>query len=188
MDIKRIVKTDNSKIKMDVAEITKRRTGLGGEHPLCDTIQLIVIIVFFAAWGLDLFGFFFYSYSTVLIGLVPLPVHLLHALVSLGFGLYLIEKSHKAVFGENRDQVGLICSGVYSWVRHPTYLGTLLVCLWLFFANLSVVSFLVWLVFFIFYDKMATYEEKDLVRIIGEEYIAYQKRVPKWLPKLRSRS
>ena len=173
---------------MVVVKIPKRRTGLGAEHPLCDTIQLMMIIVFFAAWGLDLFGFFFYSYSTVLIGLVPLSMHLFPAFVSLGFGLYLIEESHKAVFGENQDQLELICSGVYSWVRHPMYLGILLVCLGLFFANLSVLSFLVWLVFFIFYDRMATYEEKDLVRIIGEEYIAYQKRVPKWLPKLRSRS
>jgi protein-S-isoprenylcysteine O-methyltransferase Ste14 len=37
-------------------------------------------------------------------------------------------------------------------------------------------------------DKMATYEEKDLIRILGKEYIAYQKRVPKWCPKLLQRS
>jgi protein-S-isoprenylcysteine O-methyltransferase Ste14 len=31
---------------------------------------------------------------------------------------------------------------------------------------------------------MTTYEEKSLIQILGEEYIAYQKRVPKWFPKL----
>jgi len=34
---------------------------------------------------------------------------------------------------------------------------------------------------------MATYEEKDLIRILGEEYTAYQKRVPKWFPGIRHR-
>jgi len=46
----------------------------------------------------------------------------------------------------------------------------------------------VWIGFFVLYDKMVTYEEKDLIRILGEQYIAYQKRVPKWFPRIRPRS
>jgi protein-S-isoprenylcysteine O-methyltransferase Ste14 len=29
---------------------------------------------------------------------------------------------------------------------------------------------------------MAAYEEKSLIEILGDPYIAYQKRVAKWLP------
>jgi protein-S-isoprenylcysteine O-methyltransferase Ste14 len=65
------------------------------------------------------------------------------------------------------------------------YLGVLMFCLGFFFASPSLLSLGVWIGFFIVYDKMATYEEKDLVRILGEEYIAYQKRVPKWFPRIR---
>jgi len=169
-----------------VIRIPENRTVLGSEFPHCDQIQLIMIILFFVVWGGDSLSFFIFRYSTVLVGLFSLPVLLLPAILSLGFGLYLIAKSHKAVFGEVHDQPKLIDSGVYSWVRHPMYLGILMFCLGLFFASLSLLSLGVWLVFLILYDKMTTYEEKDLIRILGEEYIAYQKRVPKWFPRIRS--
>ncbi len=171
-----------------MAEISKKRTGLGSEHPLCDKIQLIMIILFLAVWGIDSLSLFVFGYSTVLVGLTLLPLRLLPAIASIGFSLYLIAKSHKAVFGKAHDQARLIDSGVYSWVRHPMYLGILMSCLGFFFASPSLLSLGVWLVFFVLYDKMATYEEKDLIRILGEDYIAYQKRVPKWFPKLLHRS
>lgn len=169
-------------------EISENRTVLGSEFPHCDQIQLMMIILFFVVWGIDSLSFFIFRYSTVLVGLISLSVLLLPAILSLGFGLYLVAKSHKAVFGEITDHPRLIDSGVYSWVRHPMYLGILLFCLGLFFISPSLLSFGVWLVFFILYDKMATYEEKDLIRILGEEYIAYQKRVAKWFPRIRHRS
>jgi protein-S-isoprenylcysteine O-methyltransferase Ste14 len=67
------------------------------------------------------------------------------------------------------------------------YLGVLLNGLAFFFTSLSVLSLMVLIAFFIFYDRMATYEEKDLIRIFGKEYIAYQKRVPKWLPRITTK-
>jgi len=167
-----------------VVEISKDRTGLGSEHPYCDSLQLMMILLFFVVWGLDSF----YNYSTVLVGLTALPLRLFLAIVSLNFGVYFSAKSHKLVFSEKCDQPKLIDSGVYSRVRHPMYLGVLMFCLGFFFAIPSLLSLGVWIGFFIVYDKMATYEEKDLVRILGEEYIAYQKRVPKWFPRIRLRS
>ena len=170
---------------MVVVKISENKAGLGSEHPHCDQIQLIMIILFFVVWAIDSLSFFVFKYSTVLVGLFSLPVLLLPAVLSLGFGLYLIARSHKAVFGEITDQPRLIDSGVYSRVRHPMYLGILLLCLGFFFISPSLLSYGVWLAFFILYDKMATYEEKDLIRILGEEYVAYEKRVPKWLPRIR---
>jgi len=155
------------------------------EFPHCDQIQLMMIILFFVVWVIDSLSFFVFRYSTVLVGLFSLPVLFLPAVLSLGFGLYLVAKSHKAVFGEITDRLRLIDSGVYSWVRHPMYLGILLSCLGFFFISPSLLSFRVWLAFFILYDKMAAFEEKDLIRILGEEYVAYQKRVAKWLPRIR---
>jgi protein-S-isoprenylcysteine O-methyltransferase Ste14 len=168
-----------------VIEISEKRNVLGSEFPHCDQIQLIMLILFFVVWMIDSLSFFIFRYSTVFTGLFSLPVLLLPAILSLGLGLYLVAKSHKAVFGEITDQPRLIDSGVYSWIRHPMYLGILLFCLGFFFISPSFLSFGVWLAFFILYDKMTTYEEKDLIRILGKEYIAYQKRVPKWVPRIR---
>ena len=170
-----------------MVNFSEKGAGLGSEHPLCDKIQLRMIILFFVVLGGDTLSSFIFRYSTVVVGLLFLPILLLPAILSLGFSLFLLTKSNKAVFGEIANQPRLIDSGVYSWVRHPMYLGVLLFCLGFFFISPSLLSFGVWLAFFILYDKMTTYEEKDLIRIFGEEYIAYQKRVSKWLPRIKLR-
>lgn len=169
-------------------KVSEKRHGLGSEHPLCDKIQLIMLILFLVVWGIDSLSFFIFRYSTVLVDVISFPALLLPSFASLVFGLYLVAKSHKAVFGEAHDQPKLLDSGVYSWVRHPMYLGILMCCLAFFFVSPSLLSIGILLVFFIIYNKMTTYEEKSLTQILGEEYIAYQKRVPKWFPKLFSRS
>jgi protein-S-isoprenylcysteine O-methyltransferase Ste14 len=171
-----------------VVNVSEKRHGLGSEHPLCDKIQLIMMILFLVVWVIDSLSFFIFRYSTVLVDVISFPALLLPSFVSLGFGLCLIAKSHKAVFGEAHVQPKLLDSGVYSWVRHPMYLGILLFCLAFFFVSPSLLSIGILLIFFILYDKMATYEEKSLTQILGEEYLAYQKQVPKWFPKLFSRS
>lgn len=165
--------------------MSNKKAGLGSEHPCCDSIQLVMLILYFAVWGIDSVSYFLFRVSTVSIDLTSFPLLLLPAILSLSFGIYLALKSHEAVFGETFGQLNLIDSGVYSWVRHPMYLGILLSCLGFFFISPSLLSFGVWLAFFILYDKMATYEEKDLICILGEEYTAYQKRVPKWFPGIR---
>jgi protein-S-isoprenylcysteine O-methyltransferase Ste14 len=171
-----------------VVKVSEKRHGLGSEHPLCDRIQLIMLVLFLVVWGIDSLSFFIFGYSTVLVDVISFPALLLPSFASLGFGLYLVAKSHKAVFGEAHVQPKLLDSGVYSWVRHPMYLGILMCCLAFFFTSPSLLSLGISVVFFMFYNKMTTYEEKSLIQILGEEYLAYQKRVPKWFPKLFSRS
>ncbi len=165
----------------------KNRVMLGSEHPLCDKIQSVILILFLAAWSLDTLSYLLFRVSTILAGLNSFPLLLFPALASWGLGIYLASKSHGAVLPETAGQPRLIESGVYSWVRHPMYLGTLLFCLGFFFAMVSLLSLGILVVFFVFYDRMATYEEKDLIRVLGETYSAYQKRVPKWCPKLYKR-
>jgi len=159
----------------------KHRTGLGSEHPLCDSVQLVMLVMFFVAWGVDSLGHFMFGVSTVFVEFTSFPLLLFPAVLSLISGVFLALKAHDAVFGENAYQPQLIDSGVYSLVRHPMYLGILLFCLGFFLAIPSLISLVVWIAFFLFYDKMATYEENDLIRIFGADYLAYQKRVPKWL-------
>jgi protein-S-isoprenylcysteine O-methyltransferase Ste14 len=74
--------------------------------------------------------------------------------------------------------------GVFSLVRHPMYLGSLLVYLSLVLATLSAASFVLFLVVFVLYDVLASYEEADLLRLFGEDYEEYRRRVRKWIPTL----
>ena len=155
---------------------------VGSEHPLCDRIQLLMLILFFVVWGADSLGFFMFGYSTVVFEALAFPLLFAGTFVSLCLSFYLVAKSHKAVLEQVSDPPKLVDSDVYAWVRHPMYLGTLLFCLAFLFISVSLVSIAIWIVFFIFYDRMATYEEKNLTEILGEQYTAYQKRLSKWLP------
>jgi len=157
-------------------------THLGSEHPYGDTIQLFMSALFFIMWSADCFIF---NYSTALVEVLPLVLRLTLGFLSLSVGTYLAVKSIKVVFVEMHEQPTLIDSGVFSRVRHPMYLGTLLFLLGFFFFIPSLLSLAIWILFFALYDRIATYEEKDLVRILGDAYLAYQKRVPKWLPLIR---
>ena len=142
--------------------------------------------MFLGVWGLDSFVF---RFSTLLAGVIPALVHLSLGVLSFAVGIYLVAKSEAAVFGRTLvGRVGkpkFITTGVYAWVRHPMYLGSLLILLGLFLATLSLLSLLVWGGLFVFFDRMATYEERDLYKILGEQYLNYQKQVPKWLLHIR---
>ena len=158
------------------------RHGLGSEHPLCDRIQLIILVLFFVLWGLDFLNFSIFWYSTVIFQALNFPFLFTITLLLWALSLYLISTSHKAALKQVKDPPKLVDSGVYSWIRHPMYLGTLLFCLSFLFISFSLMSFGLWIIFFIFYDRMATYEERNLIEMLGDGYITYQKRVSKWFP------
>ena len=160
------------------------RHGLGAEHPLCDRIQLVMLILFLIMWGVDSLSFFIFGYSTVIFDMIAFPTLLVGVAGILGLSFYLVAKSHKAVLEQIHDLPELVDSGVYAWVRHPMYLGILLFCLAFLFISISLASLVIWLGFFIFYDRMATYEERSLIELLGEQYTAYQRRVSKWLPRV----
>jgi protein-S-isoprenylcysteine O-methyltransferase Ste14 len=154
--------------------------GLGSEHPLCDRIQLLMLILFFVVWGIDTLGFFVLGYSTVIFQAMRYPLLLAGTVIFISLSFYLLLRSHKAALEQVPPR--LVDSGVYACVRHPMYLGILFFCLAFLFVSVSLVSIGLWIAFFIFYDRMATYEEKSLIEILDDPYIAYQKRVSKWLP------
>ena len=94
--------------------------------------------------------------------------------------LYLMNASHHQIF-DTKVQ-GVATGGVYGRVKHPMYLGTLLVYLGLAVMTLSLASILVWMVAAAYYNALANYEENLLEERFGGEYLEYRKSVRKWLP------
>lgn len=159
----------------------KNEIVLGAEFPHSDQLQLIVLVPFFIVWGLDSF---IYQFSTFFAVFVPIVVRLVLAAISFGFALLLLQLSHRMVFDKVRDSPRVLDTGVYGRVRHPMYLGTLLIYVGFILATFSLLSFAVWIGIFLLYDKMTTFEEEDLIRLLGDAYRNYQNNVPKWLPRV----
>jgi protein-S-isoprenylcysteine O-methyltransferase Ste14 len=154
-----------------------QRHGVGAENPINDRAQVVFVLVFFIIWGIDSF---LLRFGLNLLGLISLFISVPLGIISFMVGVCFVRKSEAVVFCNKEGKV--IDTGVYGKVRHPMYLGTLLILLGFTIATLSILSLIVWIAFFIFLDRMATYEEKDLTGILGQQYVEYQKKVHKWIP------
>jgi protein-S-isoprenylcysteine O-methyltransferase Ste14 len=83
------------------------------------------------------------------------------------------------LFGTHR----LVTTGLYGWIRHPMLSGGLLFLL----TSGPSQNNLLFLGMYLSYMLVGGwYEEKRLVRIFGEEYRQYQRRVGAFVPRLRS--
>jgi protein-S-isoprenylcysteine O-methyltransferase Ste14 len=77
----------------------------------------------------------------------------------------------------------VVTTGPYSRVRHPAYLGVIL--LWLGFGVLSsslAVAFLFPVMFIVVYLYRISVEETMLVEVLGDAYVQYQRRTRKLVP------
>lgn len=86
----------------------------------------------------------------------------------------------------------LITGGVYGVVRHPQYLGIILLTLGITIRALRPASLIAWIALLVGYLILASLEEKHLLETYGEKYGEYSKRtafivpyiklnVPSWL-------
>ena len=92
-----------------------------------------------------------------------------------GFGL-------NTVFGKSRKEPQVITTGVFFIVRHPIYLGSILLYLGFILLSLSLLSVLIWFIIIVFYYTISQYEEKLLTQRFGSAYEEYKKKVPMLLP------
>ena len=159
------------------------REDLVGEHPYGDCGQIIALIIFLAVW---IFDSFIFRVSTFLTDYLSLYIRLILAAVCYVIAGFLARSGLRAVFREVRDPPRVINTGVFSYLRHPIYFATLLLYLGFFFTTLSLISLAFLVVIVIFYDYLATFEEKQLAQKFGREYRNYKDKTPKWFPRLRS--
>jgi protein-S-isoprenylcysteine O-methyltransferase Ste14 len=63
------------------------------------------------------------------------------------------------------------------------YLGVLMIYLACIFLSVSLISIAIWFVILVIYDKLATFEGKELEKLFGQQYLDYKEKVPKWIPR-----
>jgi protein-S-isoprenylcysteine O-methyltransferase Ste14 len=84
----------------------------------------------------------------------------------------------------SRNVQRLVTYGAFAWSRNPLYNGNFLI--WMGFV---VISGVLWflpiaiLVFAIEYSLIVRFEEGVLESTFGEEYLAYKRTTPRWIPR-----
>ena len=155
-----------------------------GEHPLGDAGQLIFLALFLVVWIGDSF---FLRKSTFLGNSVPLYIRLVIMVFSLMTAALLFRSGHLVVSHEHRP-TDVVSTGAFRYVRHPLYLGCILFYLGLAVSTVSLFSFALLVLIFVFYNYIAGYEEELLVQRFGERYNSYKKSTGKWAPRIGGRS
>lgn len=175
---------------MEKAKIFERkrhenREDLAGEHVWGDAGQLILLAIFLTVWISDTF---FLHYSDFLSHLLPGMMKIPVAAVAFLLAGYLARSGLRIVFGEVRETPGVIRKGVFGKVRHPVYLGAILVYAGWLILRFSLAAAGVWIGILVFYHVLARHEEKLLLKKFGQEYAQYMRDAPMWIPRIGSSS
>lgn len=110
------------------------------------------------------------------------PFHLL-SFAFIGGGFILISAAWKVLYEAQRQRT-LATTGPYAHVRHPQYVGFVLIMTgflfqWPTLLTLGMFPVLVWM-----YVRLARREEHEVRAEFGDAYVRYAARVPAFVPRL----
>ena len=151
-----------------------------GEHPYGDAGQLILLGLYLAVWAGDSF---FLHKSTFVSDYVPLSIRLVVLGLAFVTAVCLFISGHVVVAHEERP-TSVVSTGAFRYVRHPLYLGAILFYLGLTISTVPLFTLALLAVIFLFYNYIASYEERLLETRFGESYVSYKKGTGKWVPRL----
>ena len=111
--------------------------------------------------------------------------HVLFAIskIVMGVGILLVIYGWKQIF---QGKGKLVTTGLYSYIRHPQYLGFLLITLGMNIQWLTFIMLALWPVLVVLYYRLSKTEEKEAEEKYGEIYLKYKRSVPGFIPSLKS--
>jgi protein-S-isoprenylcysteine O-methyltransferase Ste14 len=170
--------------KQKYAEQQKARDDLTGEHSIGDAGQILLVCLFTVIWIADTF---FFEYTTILNNYVPYAIRIPLGVILLLMSGYLAKTGLSIIFGEKREEPCVIRKSVFNFVRHPIYLGEILLYLGLVIMSISLAAVFVLSGIILFLHYISRYEEKLLLARFGDGYGEYMRDVPMLIPRLRKR-
>ena len=157
------------------------REGVGVEHPKTHLYHIISIALFITVIILDTSIF---NFSTCLQVYIHLFIRIVLFIFLFTWAIIFLMLSHRAVFPKESKEKKLAKTGLYAHIRHPMYIGTPLIFIAVILLTLSLISIIPLVITIILFNSMMKFEEKELEKIFGQEYVEYKKKVPRWFPRL----
>ena len=110
------------------------------------------------------------------------PFHIL-SFAFIGGGFILISTAWRALYEAQRRQA-LATTGPYSYVRHPQYVGFVLVMFGFLLQWPTILTLVMFPVLVFMYVRLAREEEREALSVFGKAYADYAARVPAFIPSL----
>lgn len=110
------------------------------------------------------------------------PFHIL-SFVFIGGGFILISAAWKVLYDAQQART-LAVKGPYSYVRHPQYVGFILVMFGFLLQWPTILTLAMFPVLTVMYVRLAQTEEQDAKAEFGDAYARYAAEVPGFIPRL----
>ena len=108
------------------------------------------------------------------------PFHFL-SFVFIGAGFWLLSVSWKVLYAAQRAH-RLAVTGPYARVRHPQYIGFVLIMFGFLLQWPTLVTLAMFPILVFMYGRLARNEERDMLAEFGDEYRRYLNAVPAFFP------
>jgi protein-S-isoprenylcysteine O-methyltransferase Ste14 len=110
------------------------------------------------------------------------PFHIL-SFIFIGGGFILISAAWKVLYDAQQRRT-LATTGPYSYVRHPQYVGFIMVMFGFLLQWPTILTLAMFPVLTVMYVKLAKTEERDSIAEFGSAYTKYASEVPGFIPRL----
>jgi len=109
------------------------------------------------------------------------PFHVL-SFALIGAGFWMIAAAWRVLYHAQQRRT-LAMTGPYSYVRHPQYIGFILVLLGFLVQWPTLLTLAMFPVLVVMYVKLARSEEREAIAEFGDVYRVYMAEVPGFLPR-----
>jgi len=113
------------------------------------------------------------------------PLHILSSILILA-GFIVLSYAWKVLYAAQRER-RLAMTGAYARVRHPQYIGFMLIMLGFLFQWPTLLTLLMFPALVYMYYRLALREERDSREAFGEAWDEYAARTPRFFPRFGSR-
>lgn len=110
------------------------------------------------------------------------PFHLL-SYAFIGGGFLMLSSAWEKLYKAQRHNK-LATTGLYVRIRHPQYVGFVLIMFGFLLQWPTILTLLMFPVLLVMYARLAIAEEKDTEKEFGKQYRDYKKKTPAFIPKL----
>jgi protein-S-isoprenylcysteine O-methyltransferase Ste14 len=114
------------------------------------------------------------------------PFHIVSNIL-IGLGFWLLASAWDVLYDAQHSHK-LATTGAYARVRHPQYVGFVLIMTGFLFQWPTLITLIMFPILVFMYVRLAQHEERDARVVFGDAYARYKENTPAFFPRFRMKA